>query len=80
MEHGVAQMRHVQAIALPAELKPGGYHIMLMALKRQLKAGETVPLELVLETAGGKRQVVPVQAPVRPMQGQPGAAHGHTGH
>ena len=79
MEHGVAKMMHVHSIALPAELKPGGYHVMLMALKRQLKEGETVPLELVVET-GGKRQIVAVKASVRSIQGQPqkkGHGHGH---
>jgi hypothetical protein len=59
---------------------------MLMELKRQLKAGESVPLELVVETADGKRQVHPVQAPVRPIHGKDGAhppvrhdQHGHHG-
>jgi copper(I)-binding protein len=67
IDQGVAKMRQVDAIQLPAELRPGGYHVMLMSLKRELKAGETVPLELVVEGADGKRQTVAVQAPVRPI-------------
>jgi copper(I)-binding protein len=66
----VMRMRAVAAIELPAgrtvELKPGGYHVMLMDLKQQLKAGETVPLTLVLER-NGARSTVEVSAPVRPL-------------
>jgi hypothetical protein len=81
IEGGIARMRKVESIALPAELKPGGYHVMLIDLKRQLKAGETVPLELVVEGADGKRQVVALKAPVRPIHGtapqESGHGHGH---
>jgi len=77
IEQGVARMRHVQTLAIPVELKPGGYHVMLMDLKRQLKAGETVPLELVVE-AGGKRQVIAVKAQVRAIDARGGGqGHGH---
>ena len=59
------------AIDLPAgkavPLAPGGYHVMLMGLKRQLKEGETVPLTLVVEHKGGKRENVEVQVAVRPL-------------
>ena len=33
-------------------LKPNGYHVMLLELKRPLIAGETVPLTLSFEKAG----------------------------
>jgi copper(I)-binding protein len=73
MEHDVMRMRAVRAIDIPAgkgaELKPGGYHVMLMNLKRQVKEGETVPLTLVFEAADGKRSTVEVNAPVRPLSG-----------
>ena len=72
MQDNVMRMRQVQAVDLPAgkpvELKPGGYHVMLMDLKQQVKAGETVPLSLVFEGKDGKRQTVQVQAPVRPLK------------
>ena len=62
------RMRAVQALALPAgrtvELKPGGYHMMLMDLKQQMKEGEVVPVTLVVES-GGKRETVEVKAMVR---------------
>jgi copper(I)-binding protein len=71
MAGDVMQMRQVQAIELPAgkavELKPGGYHIMLMGLKRQVKAGDSVPLTLVFEGADQQRQTLDLQVPVRPL-------------
>lgn len=83
---GVMRMRPVPALALPAgktvELKPGGYHIMLMDLPQQVKAGDTVPLSLVVEGKDGKRRTIEVQAPVRPLNAAANAAgHGsHGGH
>jgi VCBS repeat-containing protein len=69
MDGNVMRMRAVPALELPAgkavELKPGGYHVMLMDLKQQLKAGETVNVSLVVERAGGQRETVEVKAPVR---------------
>ena len=44
-----------------AELKPGGPHVMLMDLKRPLKAGETI--EIVLATDSGI--ILKVPAPVK---------------
>ena len=54
------------------ELKPGGFHIMFINLKRQLKEGETVKGELVFEKAGRK----PVEYRVMPI----GARGDMTGH
>ena len=68
LENNVMRMRAVKAVSLPAgravELKPGGYHVMLMDLKQQMKEGETVPVTLVVETAG-RRETIEVRAPVR---------------
>ncbi len=49
------------------ELKPGGYHIMLMALKQQIKETETVPLRLVIEGKDKKQILVDIKATVRPL-------------
>ena len=69
MDGSVMKMRAVTALELPAgkavELKPGGYHVMLMDLKQDLKTGESVPVTLVIEGAGGKRESVEVKAPVK---------------
>jgi copper(I)-binding protein len=75
LQNNVMRMRAVESLALPAgqavELKPGGYHVMLMDLNRALKPGEKVTLELQLETADKRRVTQPVQVEVR--SGPPGA-------
>ena len=74
MEGDVMRMRAVTDLKLPAgkpvELKPGGYHVMLMGLKQPLKAGDTVPVTLVIEGKDQKRETIEVQAPVRALGGQ----------
>jgi hypothetical protein len=64
-EAGVMKMRPVKTIPVPAggktELKPGGYHIMLMGLKHDLKPGDKVAVTLEFEHGGRVR----VEAPVR---------------
>jgi hypothetical protein len=69
MDAGVMKMRPVPKIDLPAgktvELKPGGYHLMLMNLERPLRDGETVPITLVFEGPDKKRERIEVNARVR---------------
>ncbi len=71
MQGQMMRMREVAAVPLPrgqaVALAPGGYHVMLIGLKRPLSAGEQVTLTLVFEDAGGKRSEQTVQAPVRPL-------------
>ncbi len=80
MDGGVMKMRALPSLALPAgkavELKPGGFHIMLMDLKGQVKDGDTVPVTLVVEGKDGKRQNVEVKAVARTMA-QPAMKHEH---
>jgi len=68
---GMMHMHAVESIALPAgkpvKLQPGGYHVMLMQLTGQIKAGQKVPLTFVVEDAKGKRENVEVEATVRPL-------------
>ena len=53
---GVMKMEHVDGIDIPAhgmlEMKPGGYHIMLMGLVAPLKQGDEIELTLTFEKAG----------------------------
>jgi protein SCO1/2 len=53
---GMMMMERVPKVAVPpgarVELKPGGYHLMLIGLKRALGPGQTVTLTLVFERAG----------------------------
>jgi periplasmic copper chaperone A len=73
MEGNVMKMRAIPGLDLPAgkavELKPGGYHVMLLDLKQELKAGDTVAVTLVIEGADKKRETVEVKAPVRALGG-----------
>src|SRR5207253_5093281 len=66
MEKGMMRMRAVAALdiapATSVALQPGGYHLMLLELARQLKQGETFPLTLVFHHAGSIRIEVPVEA------------------
>jgi copper(I)-binding protein len=69
MDNNVMKMRAISGLDLPAgrevQLKPGGYHVMLLDLKRPLKVGEKVQIELRLETRDGKRVTQPVDVEVR---------------
>lgn len=69
MDGNVMRMRAIPALELPAgktvELKPGGFHVMLMDLKQEIKAGQTVPVTLVVEGADNKRETIEVKAQVK---------------
>jgi copper(I)-binding protein len=69
IDGGKMKMSAVDRLPLPAgkavELKPGGYHVMLMDLVQPLKEGDTVPLKLTLEDKVGKKTTVEVRAPVK---------------
>ncbi len=89
MDKDVMRMRPVKAgLALPAgqavELKPGGYHVMLMDLKGPVKAGDVVPVTLVFEGKDGQRSTLDVKATARPLgnaAAAPAAAgDGHSQH
>lgn len=79
VEDGVMKMRAVPRIELPAgqavKLAPGGYHIMLMDLKRELKPGDGVPIVLTVEGRDQTRTNVEVRAQVREVGA--GAEHPH---
>lgn len=82
MENNVMRMRAVPSLELPAgrpvELKPGGYHIMLMDLRRHLREGDEVPMQLLIEYRNGVRETISIDAAIR---GTPGAdAHGSSAH
>lgn len=81
MADNMMRMRQVKEIALPAgkavELKPGGYHVMLLNLKGQVKAGDKIPLSLVVEGEDKHREIIEVTAVARPLGGAPAAHAGH---
>jgi hypothetical protein len=65
MEDGMMKMRRVRQISIPAEnntsLQPGGYHIMLLGLKKALKESETIALKLYFDND----EEIIVDAPVK---------------
>ena len=74
MQNGVMKMSQVEGIDVPAGktimLAPGGYHVMMMGLKQQMKPGERVPLDLLIESADKKRETVSLQVEVRDIAGK----------
>jgi len=83
MDGGVARMRPVESIALPAggtvRLAPGGDHIMLMGLKRPLRVGERFAVTLRLDGGQAVEAEVEVLAPGTEPRADGGAGH-HAGH
>ncbi|MBT2321613.1 copper chaperone PCu(A)C [Variovorax paradoxus] len=82
MEGDTMRMRGVAALDLPArqtiELKPGGYHLMLMDLRQPLAKGSTVPLTLHFEDTKGQKSALELKVPVLAGAAAPAAgAHKH---
>jgi periplasmic copper chaperone A len=84
MEGDVMKMRAVDSLAIKAGEKIAmqsghGYHLMLMGLKKSLKAGEKIPVTLIFRDAGKIRvtaDVVETGAPAKPAYGM----HEHHDH
>ena len=69
MDGGVMKMAEVKGgLELPAgkavQLKPGGYHVMLMDLKSTLAKGSTMPLTLIFKDAKGVESKMELKLPV----------------
>lgn len=82
MDNGTMRMRELaEGLPLPArqtvELKPGGFHVMLMDLKQPLPKGAIVPLTLRFEDAKGQPLSRTVQVPVGAPEGAAAAGQGH---
>ena len=83
MDGNVMRMRALPAgLDLPAgkpvDLKPGGYHVMLMDLKQPVKEGDTVPVTLVVEGRDGRKETLEIKVPVRPLNAAaPMGGHRH---
>lgn len=58
MDNGVMKMRMLPELPLKAgkeeKLAPGGFHLMLFDLKKQLKAGDQLELKLTFKDTTGK--------------------------
>jgi len=68
MTGSMTSMKSVRSIRVPAHgatsLAPGGYHLIMLDLRSDLKAGETVPLRLHFARAGWVTTSVQVR-PIR---------------
>lgn len=85
MDGDVMKMRAVQGgLDLPAgkavELKPGGYHVMLMDLKAPLAKDSTVALTLVFKDAKGVESKQELSVPVSTAAPMGAMAHGEHKH
>ncbi len=85
MDGDIMKMRAVEGgIDLPAgkavELKPGGYHVMLMDLKTPLQKDTTIPLTLLLKDAKGVQSKIDIKVPVSTAPPAGASAGGHSDH
>lgn len=73
MDDGVMKMRPVESIEVPAnsvaELKSGGYHIMMFDVETLPELGSKIPLSLTFEKAG--------EVQTEAVVGEPGSTHNH---
>lgn len=64
-ENQMMKMMKIEKLVVPAksslELKSGGDHVMLMGLKKELKAGDEISLELSFSDGDKKSIKVPVK-------------------
>lgn len=80
MEGDVMRMRELDAVPLaagkPLQLKPGGYHLMLMDLKAPLAPNTSIPLTLTFRTAAGEQRQLALQVPVSATPPKEAGVHG----
>lgn len=65
-DNGIMKMRPVSSIVIEKDktvMKPGGKHIMLFGLKKELKKGEKVSMNLTFKKAGVKQIEFTVDQP-----------------
>lgn len=80
MEGDVMRMRQVDSLPVaagrPLQLKPGGYHLMLMDLKAPLAPNTSIPLTLTFRTAAGEQRQLALQVPVSATPPKEAGVHG----
>lgn len=78
MDGDIMRMRMAERIEIKSgealELKPGGYHLMLMALTAPIEAGQEIELSLQFEKADGSK----IEMPVKAVAGQNAAGDHHS--
>jgi periplasmic copper chaperone A len=63
-------------------LKPGGFHLMLINLKQQIKEGDVIPISLVTQDESGKKVTLAIKmSAVLPQSTEPSSEmHMHHQH
>jgi periplasmic copper chaperone A len=68
LDGDVMRMREVDSLRVeagkPLQLKPGGFHMMLVDLKAPLAPNTSIPLTLTFRTAAGEQRKLLLQVPV----------------
>ncbi|MDY0073484.1 MAG: copper chaperone PCu(A)C [Thauera sp.] len=83
IDNEVMKMSPIEGLDLPTgkvvELKPGGFHLMLLDLKQRLQVGEQLPLSLVVQCGSDAAHTIELSAEIRPLSAAAGmpSAHGH---
>jgi copper(I)-binding protein len=79
MQGEMMMMRPISELPVPAnkplELRPGGYHVMLIGLTKPIVTGEKVPVTLNFQSKDGKKGSIDVQAEVRELTANPQSEH-----
>lgn len=83
MANGVMTMRRQDdGVTIPAggatAFAPGGYHLMLMGLKKPLAEGQKAPVTLIFDN--GRRAAVELTVQIAAPQATQGSAGGHAHH
>jgi periplasmic copper chaperone A len=84
MEGEVMKMRAIESLPLPAKtpvvLDGGREHLMLVGLRKPLKAGHKLPFALTVKFADGRTSVLKLLAVIKPLETTGGEAHEHHHH
>jgi periplasmic copper chaperone A len=86
MEGNIMRMKKLERLKIeagkPVQLKPGGFHIMLIDLKQQIKEGDVIPINLVSQDGVGKKITLPIKfvATVPPVVEPASEMHMHHQH
>ncbi len=84
MEGDVMKMRAIESLPLPAKtpvtLGESGNHLMLIGLKKQLKAGHKLPFALTVKFADGRTTTLKLLAVIKPLETTSHEGHEHQHH
>ncbi len=73
-DQGLSRMRRVDSLEIPSSgvvrLEPGGYHVMLIGLERQLEPGDSVTVVLRFDLSGRRSLIAEVRSIGYPPQGR----------